>query len=191
LLAATSIDGSGPPRSSPNGPRWSAACACYNGCPTHIAQSRIRTPAAISTIVHSVSCRQFSQTPRCSLIGPTSSGTGTTCSPKPPRLVTLRVDDVARFVDGSVCARGVTDMGIVKILVTSWWMIDFMPAVGDLVRCTDGSWMTRPPQSCPRGHRFTGGRLLDGLAGWPRRQHSAVPQGQGRLLAVGPTLGGK
>jgi hypothetical protein len=23
-----------------------------------------------------------------------------------------------------------------------------MAAVGDLVRCTDGSWMTRPPQSC-------------------------------------------
>jgi hypothetical protein len=23
-----------------------------------------------------------------------------------------------------------------------------MPAVGELVRCTDGSWMTRPPQSC-------------------------------------------
>jgi hypothetical protein len=27
-----------------------------------------------------------------------------------------------------------------------------MPAVGALVRCTDGSWMTRPPQNCPRGH---------------------------------------
>jgi hypothetical protein len=23
-------------------------------------------------------------------------------------------------------------------------MIGFMPAVGELVRCTDGSWMTRP-----------------------------------------------
>ena len=25
-----------------------------------------------------------------------------------------------------------------------------MPAVGELVRCTDGSWMVRPPQRCPR-----------------------------------------
>jgi hypothetical protein len=33
-----------------------------------------------------------------------------------------------------------------------------MPAVGALVRCTDGSWMTRPPQSCPHGHRFRPGR---------------------------------
>jgi hypothetical protein len=33
-------------------------------------------------------------------------------------------------------------------------MIGFMPAVGELVRCTDGSWMARPPQSCPHGHRL-------------------------------------
>jgi hypothetical protein len=26
-------------------------------------------------------------------------------------------------------------------------MIGFMPRVGELIRCTDGSWMTRPPQS--------------------------------------------
>jgi hypothetical protein len=25
-----------------------------------------------------------------------------------------------------------------------WWMIGFMPAVGEMVRCIDGSWMTRP-----------------------------------------------
>jgi hypothetical protein len=44
------------------------------------------------------------------------------------------------------------------MLVDDW----FMPAVGALVRCTDGSWMTRPPSErrsvpfpaslgCPRG----------------------------------------
>ena len=29
-----------------------------------------------------------------------------------------------------------------KSAVDVWWMISFMPAVGALVRCTDGSWMT-------------------------------------------------
>jgi len=33
-------------------------------------------------------------------------------------------------------------------------MIGFMSAVGALARCTDGSWMTRPAQSCPRGRHF-------------------------------------
>src|SRR3954453_4391444 len=33
-----------------------------------------------------------------------------------------------------------------------------MPAVGELVRCTDDSWMVRPPQRCPRGHRQHAGR---------------------------------
>jgi hypothetical protein len=47
-----------------------------------------------------------------------------------------------------------------KSAVDVWWMIGFMPAVGDLVRCTDGSWMTRPPQSCPRGHRLLPGAML-------------------------------
>jgi hypothetical protein len=37
-----------------------------------------------------------------------------------------------------------------------------MPAVGELVRCTDGSWMVRPPQRCPRGHRLGAGRTLVG-----------------------------
>ena len=32
-----------------------------------------------------------------------------------------------------------------------------MPAVGELVRCTDGSWIIRPPQRCPRGHRLGAG----------------------------------
>src|ERR1700744_1925595 len=41
-------------------------------------------------------------------------------------------------------------------------MIGFMPAVGELVRCTDGSWMTRPPQSCPHGHRSRPGAMLVG-----------------------------
>ena len=41
-----------------------------------------------------------------------------------------------------------------------WWMIGCMPAVGVLVRCTDGSWMTRPPQRCPRGHRLRPGHTL-------------------------------
>jgi hypothetical protein len=37
-----------------------------------------------------------------------------------------------------------------------------MPAVGNPVRCTDGSWMTRAPQSCPNGHRFRPGATLVG-----------------------------
>src|ERR1700739_4677384 len=37
-----------------------------------------------------------------------------------------------------------------------------VPAVGELVRCTDGSWMTRPPQSCPRGHLLRPGAMLVG-----------------------------
>ena len=37
-----------------------------------------------------------------------------------------------------------------------------MPAVGALVRCTDGSWMTRPPQSCSHGHRLRPGARLVG-----------------------------
>jgi hypothetical protein len=37
------------------------------------------------------------------------------------------------------------------------WRADFcgirlcMPAVGELVRCTDGAWMVRPTRHCPRG----------------------------------------
>jgi hypothetical protein len=34
--------------------------------------------------------------------------------------------------------------------VDAWWMIGFMPAVGALVRCTDGSWMTRPHRRAAR-----------------------------------------
>jgi hypothetical protein len=37
-----------------------------------------------------------------------------------------------------------------------------MPAVGELVRRTDGRWMIRPPQHCPRGHRLSPGRVLVG-----------------------------
>jgi hypothetical protein len=37
-----------------------------------------------------------------------------------------------------------------------------MPAVGELVRCTDGRWMIRPPQHCQRGHRLAPGRVLFG-----------------------------
>jgi hypothetical protein len=37
-----------------------------------------------------------------------------------------------------------------------------MPAVGALVRCTDGTWMTRPPQSCPGGHLLRPGAMLVG-----------------------------
>ena len=47
-------------------------------------------------------------------------------------------------------------------LVDVWWIIGFMPAVGELVRCTDGSWMMRPPQSCPHGHRLRPGAMLVG-----------------------------
>jgi hypothetical protein len=32
-----------------------------------------------------------------------------------------------------------------------------MAAVGELVRCTNGSWMVRPPERCPRGHRLAAG----------------------------------
>jgi hypothetical protein len=37
-----------------------------------------------------------------------------------------------------------------------------MPAAGELILCTDGSWMTRPPQNCPAGHRLEPGRMLVG-----------------------------
>ena len=37
-----------------------------------------------------------------------------------------------------------------------------MPAVGELVRCTNGGWMVRPPQRCPRGHRLA----LARRSGW-------------------------
>ena len=37
-----------------------------------------------------------------------------------------------------------------------------MPAVGALVRCTDGRWMVRPPEFCPRGHRIDAGQVLVG-----------------------------
>ena len=37
-----------------------------------------------------------------------------------------------------------------------------MPAGGELVRCTDGSLMTRPPQSCPHGHLLRPDAMLVG-----------------------------
>jgi hypothetical protein len=37
-----------------------------------------------------------------------------------------------------------------------------MAAVGELVRCTNGSWMVRPPEHCPRGHRLSPNRALVG-----------------------------
>ena len=37
-----------------------------------------------------------------------------------------------------------------------------MPAVGALVRCTDGAYMVRPPQDCPVGHRLQPGHMLVG-----------------------------
>jgi hypothetical protein len=49
-----------------------------------------------------------------------------------------------------------------KSAVDVWWMIGIMSAVGELVRCTDGSWMTRSPQSCPHGHLFRPGAMLVG-----------------------------
>jgi hypothetical protein len=40
-----------------------------------------------------------------------------------------------------------------------------IPAVGDLVRCTNGAWMIRRPQRCPRGHRLGARpRTADGTA---------------------------
>jgi len=40
--------------------------------------------------------------------------------------------------------------------------LSIQPAVGELVRRTDGSWMTRPPQGCPHGHRSRPGAMLVG-----------------------------
>ena len=37
-----------------------------------------------------------------------------------------------------------------------------MPAVGELVRCTNGAWMVRPPLRCPRGHRLRPGHTIVG-----------------------------
>ena len=54
-----------------------------------------------------------------------------------------------------------------------------MPAVGVLVRCTYGSWMTRPPQSCPRGHRLGLSAMLVGVlkeARWEAQQNPTDAQ---------------
>src|SRR6202008_3036038 len=56
-----------------------------------------------------------------------------------------------------------------------------MPAVGALVRCTDGSWMTRPPQSCPRGHRLGPARCSSGTS---RAARVAVDIPPGRVLSA-------
>ena len=37
-----------------------------------------------------------------------------------------------------------------------------MPAVGDLVRPTEGAWMVLPPRRCPQGHSLGPGRVLVG-----------------------------
>jgi hypothetical protein len=36
------------------------------------------------------------------------------------------------------------------------------PAVGELVRCTDGPWMVRPPERCRHGHPHLPGRTIIG-----------------------------
>jgi hypothetical protein len=48
-----------------------------------------------------------------------------------------------------------------------------MPGVGQWVRCTDGAWMVRRPQLCPRGHRLGAGQALVGHQAvlMPRRAH--------------------
>jgi hypothetical protein len=96
--------------------------------------------------------------------------------------VTFVLGDVARFVNGKrMCPRGYSYRESWKIRAaftefksSSYEQCDQvtkphdhsyasrMPAVGALVRCTDGSWMTRPPQSCPRGHRLGPGAMLVG-----------------------------
>lgn len=35
-------------------------------------------------------------------------------------------------------------------------------AVGEVVRCTTGAWMVRPPQRCGHGHELGPGRVLIG-----------------------------
>lgn len=37
-----------------------------------------------------------------------------------------------------------------------------MPNVGDLVPCTDGTWMTLPPKRCPNGHTLGPRNVLVG-----------------------------
>lgn len=37
-----------------------------------------------------------------------------------------------------------------------------MPQVGELVRTTAGTWITKPPQRCPNGHDLGPGRVLVG-----------------------------
>lgn len=37
-----------------------------------------------------------------------------------------------------------------------------MPEVGDLVRTTVDTWITRPPARCPNGHALDAGRVLVG-----------------------------
>lgn len=56
-----------------------------------------------------------------------------------------------------------------------------MPAVGDLVRCADGSWMVRPPERCPRRHRLPPGRTLVG-----HQPSNCAPAGGGQGDVTGP-----
>lgn len=37
-----------------------------------------------------------------------------------------------------------------------------MPRIGELVQTTAGTWITRPPLRCGRGHGLTPGRVLVG-----------------------------
>jgi hypothetical protein len=44
--------------------------------------------------------------------------------------------------------------------VTTGNVIGVTAEVGELVRCTKGQWMDRPPQRCPRGHWLLPGHFL-------------------------------
>jgi hypothetical protein len=59
---------------------------------------------------------------------------------------------------------------------------DAMPAVGELVRCTDDQWMVRPPQHCPSGHKLAPGWVLVGHSGVIPPDHS--PHSGARHMSI-------
>ena len=64
-----------------------------------------------------------------------------------------------------------------------------MPAVGDLVRCTNGAWMVRTPERCRRGHRLGAGRVLVGHQPCScRGGHTSWACLQCGAMAYGPPL---
>jgi hypothetical protein len=63
-----------------------------------------------------------------------------------------------------------------------------MPVVGAPVRCTNGAWMVRPPQHCPRGHRLRPGHTIVGTSACACGRHLTWRRECG-AVTYGPALG--